>query len=811
MPQEARLAHRLESPPMSPESIQALFQQALALHQAGRLAEAETAYRQIMRADPRNYPSRCMLGRLRVEQGRIEEAETILQSAVNIDGQAPQGLAFYGVALLRLRKFAEAAAMLERAIAAAPADPTQHRNLGDALRGLGRFEQALTSYDKALALNSQSAEILACRAETLLALKRPAEALVDSDAALALASNLHTALRSRAAALAALERIDEAIAAYRILLRYKPGDAFALGQRAHLLALAERYDEAIADFNAAVHSDPRNTNLLTQRGMALAQRRQFDQAIASYDAAIAINADLPEVFFSRALALEELGLDEAAAESYARTLALRPDHIAALNNRSGALSLLRRFAEARAGLERVLALQPDNLQAFGGIAHCMLHACDWSRRDEIEAGLREQVLAAKVDIPPGTLLAYLDDPALQLACTRNHVAFNVAKQATYDGPVYTHDRIRVAYLSADFHEHPTARLAVELFECHDRSRFDVTAISFGPDDGSAMRARIKTAFETFHDVRSLTDTEIVALLRRLEIDIAVDLKGYTKDARTMVFARRVAPVQVNYLGFPGTLGAEFYDYILADAIVAPMDQQEFYSERIVHLPRCYQPNDSRRSIPVNTVSRSEAGLPETGLVFCSFNNNFKIAPPFFDVWMRLLGAVEDSVLWLIEDSVEASANLRAAAVARGIDPGRLVFAPRVLPAEHLARHRLADILLDTLPYGAHTTASDALWMGVPVVTCLGRAFAGRVCASLCHAVGLQELVAHDLAEYEQIALALARDPQRLATIKARLVTNRMQHPLFDTAAYCRGVEAAFETMCARYRCGGAPEAFAVTR
>lgn len=794
---------------MTPQP-QPLFQQALALHQAGRLAEAEAAYRQIMRADPRDYPSRCMLGRLRVEQGRLDEAEKILESAISINGAAPQGLAFYGIALLRQRKFSEAEAIFVRASTAAPSDPTQHRNRGDALRGLGRFEEALASYDRALALTAHSAELLACRAETLMALGRRAEALDSSNQALALTPNLPPALFCRAAALAALERNEEAIAAYRVLLRYKPADVFALGQRAHLLALAGRYDEAIADFNAALNIEPRNAELLALRGMALAQRRQFDQAIMSYDAAIAIDGGTPEVFFNRALALEELGLQEPAVESYDRALALRPDYIAALNNRSGALGLLRRFAEARAGMERIAQLEPDHIYAFGGIAHCMQHACDWSRREEIEAQLREQVLAAKTEIPPGTLVGYLDDPALQLACARNHVAFNVPDQAVYDGPVYAHDRIRIAYLSADFHEHPTARLAVELFERHDRSRFDVTAISFGPDDGSAMRARTRAAFESFHDARSMSNAGIVALLRRLEIDIAIDLKGYTQDARAMIFAERAAPVQVNFLGFPGTLGAAFYDYILADAIVAPMDQQPFFTERIVHLPQCYQPNDSRRIVPATTGSRADACLPQTGFVFCCFNNNFKIAPAIFDVWMRLLRTVEGSVLWLLEDNAEASANLRAEATARGINPRRLVFAPRVAPQDHLARHRLADIILDTLPYGAHTTASDALWMGVPIITCMGRSFASRVCASLCHAAGLQELVAQDLAGYEQLALSLAREPQRLAAIRSRLEADRMHHPLFDAQAYCKGIEAAYETMRMRYRSGIAPEAFAVT-
>lgn len=796
--------------PMSAIPPQALFQQALALHQAGRLAEAEAAYRQIMRADPRDYPSRCMLGRLRVEQGRHEEAEKILESALQINDAAPQGLAFYGVALLRQRKFDAAAAMFERAIAAAPHDATQRRNLGDALRGLQRYQDALNSYDEALQLDSRLPEVLACRAETLMTLGRYAEALASSDAALALASSLPSALSSRAAALAALERNEEAVAAYRVLLRHKPNDVPALGQRAHLLALLQRYEEAIADFNTALNIEPRNAHLLMLRGMALAQRRQFEPAVASYDAAVAIDATQPELFFHRALALEELGALEPAVDSYDRALALRPDYIAALNNRSGTLGLLRRFGEARAGMERILAAEPDHIYAFGGVAHCMLNACDWSRREEIETQLRERILAAKVEIPPGTLLAYLDDPQLQLLCARNHVQFNVTGRKAYDGPVHSHDRLRIAYLSADFHEHPTARLAVELFERHDRARFEIFALSFGANDDSAMRARLKAAFEHFHDVRAMNNADILALMRQLEIDIAVDLKGYTQDARAMLFAQRAAPVQVNYLGFPGTLGADFYDYVLADSIVAPMELQPFFDERIVHLPQCYQPNDSQRAAPPATTTRNAAGLPETGLVFCCFNNNFKIAPIFFDVWMRLLHAVDGSVLWLLEDNPEASTNLRSEAKARGIDPRRLVFAPRVAPLEHLARHHLADLFLDTLPYGAHTTASDALWMGVPIVTCLGKAFAGRVGASLCHAVGLQELVARDLAEYEAIALSLARDSRRLTAIKTRLAAERMSYPLFDSRACARGIEAAFTSMWKIHQSGRAAEAFAVT-
>jgi protein O-GlcNAc transferase len=512
--------------------------------------------------------------------------------------------------------------------------------------------------------------------------------------------------------------------------------------------------------------------------------------------------------FNRGSALESFGCVEAAIESYDRALALDPNYVNALNNRSGALIYLRRFSEAKAALERVLTLNPDFTYAYGSLAHCLMHMCDWSRREEIVGRLRDDVLAAKGAIHTMTLIAYIDDPELQLACARNYAAQYLPKTISYDGKAYLHEKIRIAYVSSDFHDHATARLAVELFERHDRERFEVIAISLGPDEPSPMRRRVMAAFDQFHDMRLKSDDEIAALIRALEIDIAIDLKGFTHDSRPGVFARRPAPIQVAYLGFPGTSGAECFDYVLADEIVAPMAMQPYFSEQIVHLSGCYQPNDSKRAMPAAAMSRHEAGLPETGFVFCCFNNNFKIAPAFFYVWMRLLRAIDGAVLWLIDDNADAVANLRKEAAARDVDPARLVFAPRVEPEVHLARHAHADLFLDTLPYGAHTTASDALWMGVPVLTCLGRAFAGRVGASLCRAVGLEDLVMTDLAQYEQAALALARDPARLAAIKARLAADRARHRLFDAERHRRSVEAAFVGMMERQRRGEAPAPFA---
>src|SRR5262249_19594976 len=359
-----------------------------------------------------------------------------------------------------------------------------------------------------------------------------------------------------------------------------------------------------------------------------------------------------------------------------------------------------------------------------------------------------------------------------------------------------------------FYQHATAYLMAELFEKHDPGRFEIIGVSFGRDDRSEMRARLIAAFDQFLDVRAKSDAEVARLLSELKVDIAVDLKGYTRDGRPRILAHRPAPIQVNYLGLPGTMGADFIDYIITDEVVLPFDQHSFYSERIVHLPDCYQPNDRRRQIAERTPARAEVGLPERGFVFCSFNNNWKITPEVFDVWMRLLKAINGSVLWLLRDNATAEQNLRKEALARGVDPRRLVFAPRMKLEDHLARHRLADLSLDTPPCNAHTTASDALWAGLPVLTCMGKAFAGRVTASLLNAIGLPELVTSNMADYEALALTLAGDPARLRNIKAKLARNRETDPLFDTDRFRRGIEAAYTKMWEIWQTGATPESFA---
>jgi predicted O-linked N-acetylglucosamine transferase (SPINDLY family) len=461
-----------------------------------------------------------------------------------------------------------------------------------------------------------------------------------------------------------------------------------------------------------------------------------------------------------------------------------------------------------------VVLKPDDADALFSLFHIKQTICDWSRYIEEEARIRDGVRTQVLQALPSAafrLLGCASTPEEQFAYARRVAARTaVAKSDMLPSPPARRgERIRLGYLSANFHAHPIAYLIAGLIEHHDRRRFEVIGYGFDEDDGSAMRYRLMGAFDRFVDISQLQDRDAAQLIHADDIDVLIDLHGWTPDCRAKILAYRPAPIQVNYLGYPGTTGADFTDYIIVDRFVVRPEQQPFFSERLVYLPASYQCNDDKREIGARTPSRSECGLPKQGFVFCCFNNNYKITPLFFDIWMRLLRAVPESVLWLYEANLLVKGNLAREAAGRGVAPERLVFAPRLPQAEHLARHRLADLFLDTLPYNAHTTASDALWAGVPVLTCAGNTFAGRVAGSLLPAVGLGELVTTSLEEYEALAQRLAREPQLLGELRVRLAQNRLTSPLFDTARYTRHVEAAYWRMCELWKAGHPPAAFSV--
>ena len=590
-----------------------------------------------------------------------------------------------------------------------------------------------------------------------------------------------------------------------------PDQLGALIDRANQLHVLDRLEEALAGYEEAIALGPGHAEALYNRGVTLYRLKRFAGALASYDAALAIRPQWPEAWVNRGVALQDLNRFEEALASYDQAFAVDPKHADALNNRAMLLLDLARYEQAIEAFERLLRIAPEFRFIRGLLLHTRMQICDWrSFADELDH-LKRHVRGGACASSPFALLSLLPDAGDQLACARTWVRarFPASPQPVFNGERYGHDRIRVAYLSADFHERPMAHLMAGVFEHHDRSRFETIALSFGPDMPGEMRTRLETAFGRFIDVRHESDRRVATRLRELEVDIVVDLMGFTQGARSGILALRPAPLQVNYLGYPATMGASYMDYIIADRFVIPQRSQNFYAEQAVYLPDTFQANDSLRRIDEATTARAAAALPENGFVFCAFNGSHKITPAMFDIWMRLLRAVEGSVLWLVGSNAAVERHLRQEAEHRSIGPGRLVFAPKVPYARHLARYRLADLFLDTSPFNAGTTASDALWAGLPLLTVCGEAFASRMAGSLLHAAGLPELVTHSLADYEAAALRLAREPKSLAALRTRLAQSRATCPLFDTEKFTRHLETAYVIMWQRHQRGEPPASFDV--
>lgn len=564
---------------------------------------------------------------------------------------------------------------------------------------------------------------------------------------------------------------------------------------------------AAKPFMAALEREP--TLSPVHNGLGLVYHAMGNQAAAleRFEVAIRFDPFFASPYINRGMILRELGRLDAALASLEKACALAPTNANAHGNRGMVLTELQQPSAANACFERALQLDPKYPHVAGIRLLNKMYVCDWYAFDLELADLLAKVERGEPATPPWPLLGLADAPlpkrkvAEMWAATKAPANAGLGPLAKYP----RHERIRLGYYSADYHRHATAYLIAELFERHDRAKFEVVTFSFGADTGDDMQRRIAAGSTRYLDVRTRTDREIAALSRDMEIDIAIDLKGFTLENRVGVFAHRAAPIQVNYLGYPGTMGAPYMDYIIADDTVIPETARPYYTEKVVALPGSYQVNDRKREIADRIFTREEAGLPAAGFVFCCFNANYKITPSTFDGWMRILRRVEGSVLWLLESNPVAAGNLRKEAGKRGIGAERLIFARRVPLAEHLARQRAADLFLDTLPYNAHTTASDALWAGLPVLTRTGEAFASRVAASLLHAVDLPELITRTQEAYETLAVELAGDPVKMAQIKRQLAVNRLTAPLFDTELYARHIENAYTQMVDRCHAGLPPD------
>ncbi len=609
-------------------------------------------------------------------------------------------------------------------------------------------------------------------------------------------SNLGIALKE-------LSKFDLALASYEKAIALQPDYSEAYSNLGLLLKELKNLDAAVASYDKAIVLKPNNAEAYSNRGIALQELKQFDAALVSYDKAIGLKPDYAQAYSNRGIALHELKQFDAAVANYDKAIALKPDYAEAYSNRGSVLEEQKQLEAAITNYQTAFNLNPDFEYLFGTIFDIKMQLCDWHNFNQNIFELNQKILSGlKVSPCFPTLALPISLPAQRKAAEiwiTDKYPFNLSL-----GPIAQSKRqlkIRIGYYSADFYNHATAYLMAELFERHDKSKFELIAFSFGPDRKDEMHNRFSQAFDRFLDITTMSDKAVAKLSRELGIHIAVDLKGPTQNTRLGIFSYKAAPIQVSYLGFPGTLGADYIDYLIADKTVIPLDRQKHYSEKIVYLPNSYQVNDRQRAIASTLFTKQELGLPQDSFVFCCFNNNFKITPNVFDVWMRILTAVEKSVLWLLEDNSTAVKNLSKEAQLRGVDPNRLVFAKRMTLQEHLARQKTADLFLDTLPYNAHTTASDALWAGLPVLTCMGESFASRVAASLLYAVGLPELVTQTQAEYEALAIELATNTLKLKAIKDKLERNRLTTPLFDTPLFTKHIEAAYTKIYERYQVG----------
>ncbi len=657
----------------------------------------------------------------------------------------------------------------------------------------GHLEKAKALYQRVLEQEPRNFNALNLMG-ALLQETDPHAALRLLDQALTLNPQSFAVHFNRGLAFAKLERWDEALESYTAAAQRNPGAADIHGNRGVILFKMKRYGEALDCQTQALRLQPDFAAALVNRGNVLRALNQNDAALADYERAAALQPDLAEAHNNRAAVLTDLGKFPEALASYQKAVALRPDFIDALAGRSDILLDLKRTDEAAKSYAELLAVKPDYPFAKGRRLLAKMSACDWSDLESLTAEIRQDLRGGVPAAEPFGYQAISESESDLLRCAEIYAARTYPVQAARVTPGHRRStgKIRLGYVSGEFRNQATSILMAEVWELHDQARFEIYAFDNGWDDNSNIRRRINAAFHEIVDISRMDDAAAATAVQTRDIDILINLNGYFGKERQAVFAMRPAPVQVNYLGFPGTLGADYFDYLIADRTVIPETSRRFYTERVVYLPQCYQANDRQRRISDKIFTRAELGLPQDGFVFCCFNNNYKITPRTFDSWMRILKAVDGSVLWLLEDTPVAARNLHKEATARGVAPERLVFAPRMVLADHLARHRAADLFLDTWPYNAHTTASDALWAGLPLLTLRGSTFPGRVAASLLTAAGLPELIAETVEEYEAMAVELAGAPKQFRTALSHETC-----ALFDTPVFTQALENTYAAMIAR--------------
>jgi len=783
-----------------------LLRDAEVAYASGNLDAAAELAAQVLRRDRFHYGANRLAGMIAGARANYGDAARHLTAAANARQATPDVWYYLGTAHQRNGSQKEAVLAFRRALKAHGDFFEALHDLGCSLAMSGRDREAVESFDKALALRPDSWEALTNKGRSLARLGRQEEEYECYRRALAYGPAERQILTNLGAVAADLGRPDEVEQWFSRAVAMYPDVPEVFNLHGAALDKLNRHSEALACYDKALALQPEYAEAWMNRGTTLGALRRYPEALAAYDRVLALNPRLCASWHAKGVLLNNLKDFDGALQCFERALEIDPHYLDALSARGRTLNNAKRFDEAAACFTRLLELAPDYEFARGRLLYAQLFGCDWTRLPQLGKAIRADLAARRRSADPFVYQAFSESPTDLQACAEIYAdAVYPALPPLASTARSGADKIRIGYLSGEFRSQATSILMVGLLEAHDKRQFEVFAFDNGWSDGSPIRQRIESAVDQVVDIAHLGDREAAQLIAEKGIDILVNLNGYFGESRQGIFSRRPAPLQVNYLGFPGTIGAPYIDYIIADRCVIPPDERHAYTEKAVYLPHTYQPNDAKRTMAAAVPPRAALGLPDDGFVFCCFNNSYKITPQVFDVWMRLLARVPGSVLWLLEDNRIARDRLQREAEKRGIARERLIFAARATHDEHVARHQAADLFLDTLPYNAHTTASDALWSGLPLLTCTGKTFPGRVGTSLLHAIGLPELVTASLGEYEARALELAGDPALLKTLRARLAANRPSMPLFDTALYARHFEQALQRMWERCRQGMGPE------
>lgn len=767
---------------------------------------AETILKKIIAASPNNSNANELLAYIYGNKGELDSSLHYLELATKQPDSSPEACYYLGCLQLKKNMYVEAIDNFNLSILKGGEFFEALHDIGSAYAHLEQNELALEQFKKCLAYKKNSFELYLNIGGMLDRLGRYEEALIEYEKAILLNPNHHEGWHNKGISLNNLNRHEEALNNFDEALKYQPNYAKTWANKGNALGKLKRYNQALTHYDHAISLDQNYYEAWSNKGVILSELKRHDEALLHFDKALQLNHNYANAWSCRGMTLSKLKRYKEALDMYERALQINPNISEAWSSKAEMFENLKLYDKATECYEKVMRLGTDENYSYGQILHAQMKMCKWSQHNQHLDNCLLNIQNNKKIIQPFALLSLIDSPAMHKKCAEIFAKDRYPENLIL-GPLNNmnkREKIRIGYFSADFKDHPVSFLTVEMFELHDKTKFETIAFSFSSNENSKIQTRLSNSFDQFFDVSNKCDQDIAILARNLEIDIAIDLGGFTAGSPLSIFAFRVAPIQVSYIGYIGTLATNYIDYVIGDRFTIPSASENFFSEKIIRLP-FFQANDRKREIAEKNFRRSDLGLPDHAFVFCCFNNTYKITPTIFNSWMNILDKVAGSVLFLYAENSWAEANLRYEAELKGISKERLIFG-KVLPRdEYMSRYLSCDLFLDTFPYNAGTTASDALWMGLPVLTYSGNSFASRMAGSLLQSLDLDKLVTNSLEDYEETAVFLAKNPNELSSIKKELHQNKATYPLFNTNIFTKNLEKAYEVIFQNFISGKPPD------